>query len=165
MQRGELRGLADESETACQKHRSTNCGTHALTLGGRSTPEDPDYEVHEGSLGSFASHAPVLCSTGQRKDATITPAAANSYYLVVPTGLSVEGSYEAPHGVDVMSGIHHDRARGEVPPSWRAHRNSCARGPAEAARADKRTQIAKALAMQAPYRLSETFPRPSSSEG
>jgi hypothetical protein len=58
--------------------------------------DDDDYEVYEGTLGDFASHAPVLCSTSGATTATITPAAGNTYYVVVPRNAAAEGSY----GVD-----------------------------------------------------------------
>lgn len=54
---------------------------------------DDDYEVYEGSLGDFASHAPRLCSTGGATTATITPAGGDVYYLVVPRNAAGEGSY------------------------------------------------------------------------
>jgi hypothetical protein len=55
--------------------------------------EDTDYEVYEGSLGDFASHTPVYCSTGGSTSKSLTPAGVSSYYIVVSrTGIS-EGSY------------------------------------------------------------------------
>jgi hypothetical protein len=45
-------------------------------------------------LGSFSSHVPVLCTTGGALSTTITPAAGNRYYLVVPRNSdAAEGSY------------------------------------------------------------------------
>jgi hypothetical protein len=52
-----------------------------------------DYEVYEGSIGDFTSHAPRLCSTAGATTATLTPAAGNTYYLVVPANGVREGSY------------------------------------------------------------------------
>jgi hypothetical protein len=55
---------------------------------------DTDYEVYEGALGNFTSHTPKLCTTSGATAATITPAAANRYYLVVPRSPDgAEGSY------------------------------------------------------------------------
>jgi hypothetical protein len=54
---------------------------------------DDDYEVYEGSLGDFASHAQRLCTTGGATAATFTPAVGNAYYLVVPRNAVSEGSY------------------------------------------------------------------------
>ena len=59
---------------------------------------DTNYEVYEGVLRSFASHVPVLCSTGGATSATITPTVNSAYYLVVPTNGAAEGSY----GVDSL---------------------------------------------------------------
>ncbi len=57
---------------------------------------DDDYEVLEGDFGSWYSHVPVVCSTGGATTAAITPGAGDTYYLVVPTNGSIEGS----HGLD-----------------------------------------------------------------
>jgi hypothetical protein len=54
---------------------------------------DGDYAVYEGALGAFASHRPVLCTTGGATSATITPAAGATYYLVVPDNGVREGGY------------------------------------------------------------------------
>jgi hypothetical protein len=57
---------------------------------------DTDYEVYEGSIGTWYSHAPLSCSTGGAISTTVAPGVGNHYYLVVPTDTTVEGSY----GVD-----------------------------------------------------------------
>ena len=54
---------------------------------------DTDYAVYEGTLGSFASHHSVVCSTTGATSATISPSAGNTFYLVVPRTASKEGSY------------------------------------------------------------------------
>jgi Zn-dependent metalloprotease len=54
---------------------------------------DTDYEVYEGTLGSFTSHVPRLCSTGGASAATISMPAGNKYYLVTPRNAGREGSY------------------------------------------------------------------------
>jgi hypothetical protein len=54
---------------------------------------DLDYAVYEGAIGSFASHVPVLCTTGGATTAAITPGGADHYYLVVPLSTNREGSY------------------------------------------------------------------------
>lgn len=56
-------------------------------------PTDTDYEVYEGTIGTWTSHAPKTCSTGGSTTATITPAAGSTYYLIVPTDTANEGSY------------------------------------------------------------------------
>jgi murein DD-endopeptidase MepM/ murein hydrolase activator NlpD len=65
----------------------------ALAWDASCVSTDTDYEVYEGEIGSWSSHAPKLCSTGGSTTATITPAAGSSYYLVVPTDTAIEGSY------------------------------------------------------------------------
>lgn len=54
---------------------------------------DDDYEVYEGTLGTFYSHASVLCTTSGATGAVITPAPGNTYYVVVPRNTDREGSY------------------------------------------------------------------------
>ena len=56
---------------------------------------DVDYEVYQGNLGDFASHAPRLCSTGGATSATID-VDLDAYFLIVPTNGFRGGSY----GVD-----------------------------------------------------------------
>jgi hypothetical protein len=53
---------------------------------------DTNYEVYEGSIGSWYSHVPVTCATGGTSS-TFAAAAGNRYYLVVPTNGTGEGSY------------------------------------------------------------------------
>jgi hypothetical protein len=65
----------------------------ALTWDASCVPSDTDYEVYEGTIGAWTSHAPRLCSTGGLTNAIITPAAESSYYLIVPTDTVHEGSY------------------------------------------------------------------------
>lgn len=54
---------------------------------------DTDYAVYEGSLGSFSTHVDRTCSTGGATTWTLAPSAGNTYYLVVPTNGTREGSY------------------------------------------------------------------------
>lgn len=54
---------------------------------------DDDYEVYEGTLQSFASHLPRLCTTGGATSATLAPAAGSTYYVVVPRNALREGSH------------------------------------------------------------------------
>ena len=53
---------------------------------------DNNYEVYEGSIGTWYSHVPVNCLTGGTS-ATFDAAAGNRYYLVVPRNATTEGSY------------------------------------------------------------------------
>lgn len=68
-------------------------GNLALTWSVSCAAGDDDYEVYEGALGEFTSHAPLACSTGGTTGATITPSSGNRYYLVVPRDAFSEGSY------------------------------------------------------------------------
>lgn len=55
---------------------------------------DLDYAVYEGTLGTFTSHVPVVCSTGGATAWAVSPAPGSRYFLVVPFGApGVEGSY------------------------------------------------------------------------
>jgi hypothetical protein len=56
-------------------------------------PQDDDYEIYEGTLGSFTSHAPRACSTSGATSATVAPLSGNRYFLVVPRDPFSEGSY------------------------------------------------------------------------
>jgi hypothetical protein len=54
-----------------------------------------NYAVYEGTLpiaGTY-NHAPLSCNLENVTTANVTPAAGNSYYLVVPETVSSEGSY------------------------------------------------------------------------
>jgi FG-GAP repeat/FG-GAP-like repeat len=62
-------------------------------LSWRPTCPAPDYAIYEGTIGSFASHAPRFCSTGGATSMAFTPPSGSVYYLVVPLNGSVEGSY------------------------------------------------------------------------
>lgn len=76
-----------------------------LTWGQSCTANDTDYEIYEGTLGSYYSHAPLACSTGGALTATITPVRVNAYYLVVPRNAVSEGSYgKASNGLQIPPG-------------------------------------------------------------
>jgi len=55
--------------------------------------DDDDYGIYAGDLGMFTSHTSVQCGTLGATSATITPAAGDRYYLVVPADGTEEGSY------------------------------------------------------------------------
>jgi hypothetical protein len=66
-----------------------------LTWGVSCSGAANDYEVYEGTLpiaGTY-NHVPLNCSVGNVTTANITPAAGDTYYLVVPVTSSSEGSY------------------------------------------------------------------------
>jgi photosystem II stability/assembly factor-like uncharacterized protein len=54
---------------------------------------DDDYEIYEGTIGSFTVHASLFCTTEGATTKTFTPSTGNRYYLVVPRNLEREGSY------------------------------------------------------------------------
>ena len=55
---------------------------------------DNDYEVYEGSLDGMYDHDPVYCTTGGQTTSVLEPDPEHdTYYLVVPTNASQEGSY------------------------------------------------------------------------
>jgi hypothetical protein len=64
-----------------------------LTWGASCLGSDTDYEVHEGTLGTYYSHVPILCSTSGATQVRLTPPAGSVYYLVVPRNATREGSY------------------------------------------------------------------------
>jgi uncharacterized repeat protein (TIGR01451 family) len=74
--------------------RLDRIGTQLLLSWGASCrATDVDYEVYEGALGSFDSHVPISCGTGGGTTLTHTVPGDDTYYLVVPTNLTFEGSY------------------------------------------------------------------------
>ena len=74
-------------------------GDLQLNWGTSCAATDTDYEVYEGAVGgSFADHAPRLCSTFASTSITLTPSPGSSYYLVVPANGPYEGSYGARTG-------------------------------------------------------------------
>jgi hypothetical protein len=64
-----------------------------LTWGPSCMAGDIDYEVYEGDLGDFASHAPQTCSTGGMTETMFAPDSGDTYYLIVPTSTTSEGSH------------------------------------------------------------------------
>lgn len=68
----------------------------ALSWGGSCKSSDSDYEIYEGSLGSYYSHTILSCTSAGATNQTITPgtgSAYGTYYLVVPRNSIAEGSY------------------------------------------------------------------------
>jgi hypothetical protein len=101
----QLRGLAfapvaggyvpDGADVSGTQLRIGKAGAEDVTLawGPSCLSTDTDYEVYEGTLGDFGSHAPVLCSTGGATMVTLTPEAGDRYFLAVPRNGMREGSY------------------------------------------------------------------------
>ena len=63
-----------------------------FSTGASCLATDIDYEIYEGTLGNFASHLPIACSTAGARTASISPAPGDTYYLVAARNASVEGS-------------------------------------------------------------------------
>jgi hypothetical protein len=64
-----------------------------LTWGASCAAGDDDYEIYEGTIGSYYSHVKKLCTTGGSLAVTMTTDFGNHYYLVVPRNAAFEGSY------------------------------------------------------------------------
>ena len=75
-------------------------GEITLSWGASCLLGDTDFEVYEGTLGDFTSHAAKFCTTGGATTKTFSPAAGSTYYLVVPRNASREGSYGTDSGVN-----------------------------------------------------------------
>jgi hypothetical protein len=69
-----------------------------------------DYAVYEGTLGTWYSHVPGLCTTSGNLSASYPPGSGNRYYLVVPLSATSEGIYG------------HASGGGPIPPSSSACR-------------------------------------------
>lgn len=68
-------------------------GNVTLSWGPSCQATDTDYAIYEGTLGAFYSHASRFCSTGGAAAMMFTPAAGDTYYLVVALNGTAEGSY------------------------------------------------------------------------
>jgi hypothetical protein len=82
----------EESPLTLEKAAS---GEITLTWSPSCLSTATDYEVYEGAIGDFTSHAPRTCSTGGATTITLAPADGSAYYLVVPRTADREGSYGA----------------------------------------------------------------------
>jgi len=64
-----------------------------FSWGNSCSPSDTDYAIYEGTLGDFTSHVPRTCSTGGLTEHDLIPNFFGTYFLVVPSDGSSEGSY------------------------------------------------------------------------
>ena len=78
----------------------TQAGGGQITLnwGVSCSSSDTDYEIYEGTIGIYYSHASKFCTTSGATTKTFTPASTNSYYLVVPRNAVSEGAYGTASG-------------------------------------------------------------------
>lgn len=68
-------------------------GMLTLSWGASCHSSDTDFDIYEGNLGDFTSHAPLTCGVANATSFTFAPAPGSSYYLVVPRSYAREGSY------------------------------------------------------------------------
>jgi hypothetical protein len=78
-----------------------------LSWGVSCLASDVNYNIYQGTLGDFEGHEIKVCGTGGMTTKLISPDAGDKYYLVVPAGPYLEGSYgrssvgERPQGTSV----------------------------------------------------------------
>ena len=84
---------ADRPGTPLTVRHSATAGSLDLAWGDSCSVTHSDYAIYEGSIGTWYSHVPKTCSTGDLTAATLVPAAvAGTYYLVTPITATEEGS-------------------------------------------------------------------------
>lgn len=65
-----------------------------LSWGDSCGAAQTDFALYEGTVGTWYSHTPRICSTGNASFISdLTPAAGLTYYLAVPRSATAEGSY------------------------------------------------------------------------
>ena len=86
---GEISGITLSKDAA---------GAITLAWDPSCSASDTDYTIYEGTIGDFASHAPLPgtpCTTAGLTTASFLPSPGSRYYLVVPSSGEREGSYGA----------------------------------------------------------------------
>ena len=78
--------------------QKTGGGQITLSWSSSCLGTDNDYEIYEGTIGSYYSHTARFCTTAGASAMTITPTSASMYYLVVPRNGAREGSYGTRRG-------------------------------------------------------------------
>jgi len=73
-------------------------GQLVLSWGTSCAKTESDYEIYEGTLGSYYSHTQKFCTTGGASTKTFPQPAGSNYYLVVPKNADKEGSYGRSSG-------------------------------------------------------------------
>jgi hypothetical protein len=89
-------------------------GDITLTWSASCSATDDDYEIYEGTIEGLYDHEALFCTTGGATTITFTPSPGNTYYLVVPSGLGVEGSYGKSDGVERPEGSPACAAQGDI---------------------------------------------------
>src|SRR5207245_3905661 len=81
-------------------------GNLTLRWGASCATADADYEIYEGTLGSYYSHTEKLCTTGGATTSTFSTPSGSTYYLVVPKNIVSEGSYgHGSSGAEIPRGL------------------------------------------------------------
>jgi CxxC motif-containing protein (DUF1111 family) len=84
------------TETATQLMLTKETGGDiTLSWGDSCASVDIDYEIYTGSVGDFANHSSLMCSTGGATTQTLAEPGGDTYFLVVPTNGFREGGYGA----------------------------------------------------------------------
>jgi hypothetical protein len=68
-------------------------GDVVLSWGASCLGSDTDYEIYAGDMSDFTVYRPRFCTTSGARTRTLTPAAGNEFYLIVPRNATREGSY------------------------------------------------------------------------
>jgi len=69
-----------------------SAGSLDLEWTGSCATGDTEYGIHEGTIGSWNSHSALLCNV-VGNTSPVSPTAGSTYYLVVPSNGSVDGSH------------------------------------------------------------------------
>ncbi len=77
---------------------SASGGQLSLSWGTSCARTETDYEIYEGTLGSYYSHTQKFCTTGGATTKAFPQPAGSTYYLVVPKNADREGSYGRTSG-------------------------------------------------------------------
>ena len=71
----------------------TPSGDIKIDWGASCMATDTGYEIYEGMIGNFTSHAPRVCSTGDETEITFPVPVGSKYFFVAARNESAEGSY------------------------------------------------------------------------
>ena len=88
-----VQAAGDLADTLTIEHAAG--GGITLAWGASCAAGDDDYEVYEGSIGTWYDHGPRLCTTAGATSVTFSPPPGDRYFLIVPRNAAREGSYGA----------------------------------------------------------------------
>ena len=97
-------------------------GDVTLRWGDSCVLDDNDYEIYEGTVGDFTSHAAKACTTNENKFSTITPATGNRCCVTSVAIFTMSKSRKIPKPYRESSGPRpfrvtgplEDRGRGSI---------------------------------------------------